>query len=445
MPNRAARLGLRGIGRASSEARPSGSLASRITWVADSAAGSSTSYAFRLRLSLASDNNRSSSESQRATVACSSRNSDSSASMRRPFRARLLHQRDRFEPALVRRQRRTAPARAPWVCSASSGFSSFSSGCSAHAMTRSPACFFSVSRYDDGPARAFLRRPPPVPGRDQDLLRARERDVPEPPLLQRVDLLALVGERLQPRVRQVVEVGQRVRVTAQRPRQHLRVGGPLVPATVRREHLVHQGRHEHDRPLQPLRPVRGQQLHRVRFTRYCEVETGGVLLLGRQVRQQPVQRAVRLGGDEVAHGIQKRGEVVATAGVDVIRGRGQLDVEPDRADHPAYQVEQRLSRVRAQLPQLGRQLPEPIECLRRVPPAGRPRIVDRLGQRDHLGRVHPGDRSIEGRDQVVGGRSVAARRRASGSDWPAARGHGDRSGTAGRSGSAASRRSRSGR
>ena len=96
--------------------------------------------------------------------------------------------------------------------------------------------------------------PPGVAGADQQSTSPGGRHVGESVLGQQLLVLEGLLVRLDGRVAGVAELRDRVGVAPQVRRQHARVGQPVVGHPVAGEHALHQGRQEHDVPLQTPSP-----------------------------------------------------------------------------------------------------------------------------------------------------------------------------------------------
>jgi hypothetical protein len=101
--------------------------------------------------------------------------------------------------------------------------------------------------------------------------------------------------------------------------------------------------------------VHGQQLHGLAIRRHRPIEPGAGVDLGLEVGEQAGQRRLAVHVDVRGHRVQERPELIPTGTAVELRGRRQLDVQPEGNDDAAGQVEHRLVAVPAEVGELGRQ------------------------------------------------------------------------------------------
>ncbi len=190
-----------------------------------------------------------------------------------------------------------------------------------------------------------------------------------------------LGETSHRLVVDVTQLRQRVRVAAQRIGQRRGAAQPVPGHPVGREHVGRQPRHEHHVPLQALRLVHGEDLHRVGRGDHRLFQPGAVLAFGLQVGEQPGEGGVGVDVGVVGHGLGERGQGGAAARVQ----RLQLDRHAEHRDHPLHQLGDRVPGVTAQQAQLGGEHREPTPRVGVVGPPSR--VGQRLQQAGHRGRI----------------------------------------------------------
>ena len=188
-------------------------------------------------------------------------------------------------------------------------------------------------------------RTPGVRAGDEQLPCPRDRNVGKPVLAQPLLVAQVVGEPREVIVVDGAQLRKRGRVAAQRIGQRGGVAQPVTGHPVGREDVGRQARHEHCVPLQALRLVNGEDLHRVRRGEHRLIQARAVLPLGLQVGEQPGQGSVRVDvgvrGDRLDEGHQRRPGTVLD--------RLQFDRQAEYRDHPLHQFGDRIPAVPAQL------------------------------------------------------------------------------------------------
>ncbi len=151
-------------------------------------------------------------------------------------------------------------------------------------------------------------------------------------------------------------------------------------------------RHGHDLPLQPLGLVDGHQLDGIRAGRAGRVQTTLVFLRDTQECQERTDRTVVVQTGEARRDVDERGKVVTAAGRDRLGARRQFHVQTGDLNDPVDDVQQWLVDVGPQIPQLRTEHPQPGPGLGRHLWA---RVVQHVGERDHVAGVDPEHRLIE--------------------------------------------------
>ncbi len=245
---------------------------------------------------------------------------------------------------------------------------------------------------DRRPTQPTLRRPPPVPAAEQHRLGPGERDIAEAAFLPFQVAVTVGGELGEVGFSVATQHRQLVGVPAQRRGQHRRRCGPLRPDGSDRKNRVAEIRHSHDLPLQPLGLVNGHQLDRIRAGGAGRVQTTVVFLRGLQERQKRADRTVVVQAGEAGRDVDERGEVVTAAGCDRLAARRQFHIQAGDLDDPVDDVQQRLVDMSAQVTQVRAEHPQPGPALSRHL---RTRVVQYVGERDHIAGVDPENRLVK--------------------------------------------------
>ena len=262
-----------------------------------------------------------------------------------------------------------------------------------HVAVAGQAAVVHLAEEDRRATGQFRPVAPPVAGAEQQPARPGHRHVREPPLLPLVVGPPLLGEGGQrPRhpllVRHRVEVQHRqpVRVAAQRERQHAQPEQIVVGVTDRpRPDTTGQPGHRDHVPLQALRGVRGDDLHRALHHLELPRRQSPLLLLGGGEEGQEAGEGgvVRLAGEPGGHVTERVQVPPGQAGVAAPAVRTgpdrDLHLQADGPLHVGHQVGQRLVQPVPQQPQLQAVRPQPGVPLGRVR-LRRPQVGQRLDQ-----------------------------------------------------------------
>ncbi len=219
-----------------------------------------------------------------------------------------------------------------------------------------------------------------------------EGDVAEPPLLEGVPLengrvlldepvanLFAVGGVADP------QLGQVAAIAAQRCRDLLPGPRPVHRPGLGREDAVDETGDGHEVPLEPLRPMDGEDLHPFGLDDHLAGVEAVLLVLGsfEVGEERGERRLVGLVGE--VGGLVEEAIEVRAADADAVGPGRHLEIDPDGAFDVGHQVGQRRRDPAAQAAQLVGQRAHPGEPLARVPLGGS-EVVERLDDADRFAR-----------------------------------------------------------
>ncbi|MGX1272223.1 hypothetical protein RKD18_005417 [Streptomyces phaeoluteigriseus] len=255
-----------------------------------------------------------------------------------------------------------------------------------------------------GAAGPLLGGAPPVARAEEQGAGAGEGDVAEAQFLGVLVVLHGLVEGLHAAGVPAHDVGERVGVAAQSVRQHLGLGGPLLAALAAGEGAGDQAGDGDHVPLQALGPVCGEDLDGVLPAGQGVVQSLLVLGGGAQEAEEREQARLALRGGEGGGDVEEVRQGLAAAGRQGVRRRRELDLEAGDGEDAVQDVHQWVRQGAAQVAQFRREPGEPHARVRRerqpVVVAGslQRRLeegVERVRERDHLGRVH----ALDGRGE----------------------------------------------